>query len=131
LNPAVQESVRSLLSGYSNIELLDPLSYSEFVAQMANSYIILTDSGGIQEEAPYIGKPVLIMRDTTERNELVEAGTAFLVGTDTKEIVTKAIALLDDEKLYKTMSLKSAPYGDGFTSKKIVEIMNSIGSSRE
>ena len=120
LNPNVQKPVYQMLGGISNIMLIDPLSYPAFVWLMSRSYLILTDSGGVQEEAPSLGKPVLVMRETTERPEAVEAGTVVLVGTDTARIVTEAEKLLRDPDLYQTMGRRHNPYGDGKASARIV-----------
>jgi UDP-N-acetylglucosamine 2-epimerase (non-hydrolysing) len=103
LNPNVKEPVVHILTGVSNIHLIAPLDYLPFVYLMSQSYLILTDSGGVQEEAPSLGKPVLVMRDTTERPEAVAAGTVKLVGTDLQKIVKEANQLLDDTKAYKEM----------------------------
>jgi len=119
LNPNVQEPVRRLLGGVDNIHLMAPLDYLPFVALMDRAYLLLTDSGGIQEEAPALGKPVLVMRDTTERPEAVAAGTARLVGTDTTTIVAAATRLLDDEPAYRAMSGAHNPYGDGQAAARI------------
>lgn len=120
LNPNVQEPVKRLLSNKSNIFLINPLDYLPFVYLMSRSYIILTDSGGIQEEAPTLGKPVLVMRDTTERPEAVEAGTVRLVGTNSNKISEALIELLENEQLYQKMSKAHNPYGDGTASQKIL-----------
>lgn len=120
-NPNVREPVSARLSNRPNITLLDPLEYLAFVYLMARAEIILTDSGGIQEEAPALGKPVLVTRETTERPEGVAAGTAKLVGTDPARIVAAAEQLLDDPKAYDTMSRAHNPYGDGHASKRIVD----------
>ena len=120
LNPNVQEPVKKILSGIPNIHLIDPLQYELFVYIMDKSYLIITDSGGVQEEAPSLGKPVLVMRNTTERPEAVEAGTVKLVGTDPQKIVAEAQKLLDDTKAYDAMSKAHNPYGDGKASKRIV-----------
>jgi UDP-N-acetylglucosamine 2-epimerase (non-hydrolysing) len=120
LNPNVQKPVYELLKDNDNIKLIPPLAYPAFVWLMSKSYLILTDSGGVQEEAPSLGKPVLVMRDTTERPEAVEAGTVLLVGTNYDKIVTKANLLLDDIDEYKRMSLKHNPYGNGKASSNII-----------
>jgi len=125
LNPKVQEPVNRLLSDLSNVYLVEPLDYLPFVYLMDRSFIVLTDSGGIQEEAPSLGKPVLVMRDTTERPEAVEAGTVLLVGTDKEKIVSEVKRLLDDEEAYKKMSFAHNPYGDGQASKRIVDAIAS------
>lgn len=121
LNPKVQEPVYKILGDLPNIELIAPLSYPSFVWLMNQSYLIITDSGGVQEEAPSLGKPVLVMRDTTERPEAVEAGTVILVGTDKNLIVSKASKLLEDEDAYEKMTKLHNPYGDGNACKRIVE----------
>lgn len=121
LNPQVREPVNRLLSGIGNIHLIDPLDYLPFVYLMNTADIILTDSGGIQEEAPSLGKPVLVMRDTTERPEAVEAGTVKLVGADEKRIINNVNRLLDNRKAYETMSFAHNPYGDGKASQRILE----------
>lgn len=120
LNPNVREPVNRLLSGIANVHLIEPLDYLPFVHLMSRSYIILTDSGGIQEEAPSLGKPVLVMRDTTERPEAVGAGTVRLVGTQAEEIVGALCQLLDDEQAYQAMSYAHNPYGDGAASQRII-----------
>jgi UDP-N-acetylglucosamine 2-epimerase (non-hydrolysing) len=120
LNPNVQEPVNRLLSSIANVHLIEPLDYLPFVYLMARSTLILTDSGGVQEEAPALGKPVLVMRDTTERPEAVEAGTVRLVGTDVDQIVSAAVRLLDDAEEYRRMSFAHNPYGDGHACERIV-----------
>jgi UDP-N-acetylglucosamine 2-epimerase (non-hydrolysing) len=119
LNPAVQEPVNRLLTGIDNIRLIEPQQYLEFVYLMDRSNIILTDSGGIQEEAPSLGKPVLVMRDTTERPEAVAAGTVKLVGTTVDIICSELDSLLTDEAAYKAMSFAHNPYGDGNACERI------------
>jgi UDP-N-acetylglucosamine 2-epimerase (non-hydrolysing) len=121
MNPNVEGVVRKLLSKVSNIFLIKPLRYEQFVYLMHKSYIIITDSGGVQEEAPSMGKPVLVMRDTTERPEALKAGTVKLVGTNTKKIVDETNALINDAELYESMSNAYNPYGDGEACKKIVD----------
>lgn len=121
LNPAVCEPVNRLLSNISNIKLIEPQQYLEFIYLMDRATIILTDSGGIQEEAPSLGKPVLVMRDTTERPEAVDAGTVKLVGTDTNKICVEIDKLLNDSEAYKQMSFAHNPYGDGQACKRIAE----------
>lgn len=127
LNPNVQGPVRSLLSDVANIHLMDPLDYEPFVFLMSKSYIILTDSGGIQEEAPSLGKPVLVMREVTERPEAVDAGTSKLVGTDVDKIVSETERLLADDKYYATISRTHNPYGDGKASETIIKVLDSVG----
>lgn len=120
LNPNVREPVNRLLSGIGNIHLIQPLDYLPFVHLMSRSHIILTDSGGIQEEAPSLGKPVLVMRDTTERPEAVSAGTVKLVGTDSATIVREINNLLLDHNAYQAMSYAHNPYGDGQACQRIL-----------
>lgn len=120
LNPNVQKPVYELLSGLSNVYLISPLDYLPFIYAMQHSTLLLTDSGGVQEEAPSLGKPVLVMRDTTERPEAVEAGTVKLVGTDAKAIVSNVTALLQDKEMYKRMSETHNPYGDGQACERII-----------
>ena len=121
LNPNVREPVNRLLQGIENVHLIEPLDYLPFVYLMNRAHLILTDSGGIQEEAPSLGKPVLVMRDTTERPEAVEAGTVKLVGTDTDMIVKHLNTLLSDEAAYAAMSRAHNPYGDGRACSRIQE----------
>ena len=123
LNPNVQEPVNRLLKGVPNITLIEPQDYLPFVYLMNQAHIILTDSGGIQEEAPSLGKPVLVMRDTTERPEAVSAGTVKLVGTDVDKITASLNQLLTDEKAYKEMSFAHNPYGDGKACERIIEVL--------
>lgn len=120
LNPSVQEPVNRLLAGIPNIHLIPPQEYLPFVYLMDRAHIVLTDSGGVQEEAPSLGKPVLVMRDTTERPEAVDAGTVKLVGTDSDAIVTEIDRLLTDDTEYSRMSFAHNPYGDGAASSRIV-----------
>lgn len=121
LNPNVREPVNRLLTGIANIYLIEPLDYLPFVYMMSRAHIILTDSGGIQEEAPSLGKPVLVMRDTTERPEAVAAGTVKLVGTETANIVRELNRLLADTDAYREMSYSHNPYGDGKACELIIE----------
>jgi UDP-N-acetylglucosamine 2-epimerase (non-hydrolysing) len=123
LNPNVQEPVKRLLNGVANIHLIAPLSYEPFVYLMQKAYLVLTDSGGVQEEAPGLGKPVLVMRDTTERPEALEAGTVRLVGTESSVIRDAVQELLDNEALYRSMSHAHNPYGDGQACRRIVEFL--------
>lgn len=125
-NPNVLEVMRPALSGAPNIALIDPLDYLDFVAMMAACDIVLTDSGGIQEEAPSLGKPVLVMRDTTERPEGVAAGTARLVGADAGRIIAETARLLDDRLAYEAMARAHNPYGDGNASTRIAELVANI-----
>ena len=126
LNPKVQEPVKKILSDVENIILIDPLAYQDFIWLMNRSKIIITDSGGVQEEAPSLGKPVLVMRDTTERPEAVEAGTVLLVGTNEELIVSKALTLLNNNEDFEKMSKLHNPYGDGLASKRIVKFIKKI-----
>jgi UDP-N-acetylglucosamine 2-epimerase (non-hydrolysing) len=123
-NPRVREPVSRYLADLPNVRLSEPLGYAEFVATMRAAYIILTDSGGVQEEAPSLGKPVLVMRDTTERPEAVEAGAAILVGTDAGRIVFECERLLTDDTHYAEMASVQNPFGDGHASERIVEALN-------
>lgn len=123
LNPNVQQPVNELLSGIDNIKLIEPQDYLPFVYLMDKSYLILTDSGGIQEEAPSLGKPVLVMRDTTERPEAVDAGTVKIVGTDSEVIKNSIIELLANTKLYDEMKKAHNPYGDGTACDQIVSFL--------
>lgn len=120
LNPNVQKPVYELLSGVDNVYLISPLDYLPFIYAMQHSTLLLTDSGGVQEEAPSLGKPILVMRDTTERPEAVEAGTVKLVGTDAEAIVSNVTALLQDKEMYKRMSETHNPYGDGQACERIM-----------
>lgn len=124
LNPNVRKPVYEILEGLKNVHLIEPLDYEPFVYLLNHSHIVLTDSGGIQEEAPSLGKPVLVMRDTTERPEAVEAGTVKLVGANQKRIVAGLMRLLDDNSHYTQMSLAHNPYGDGRSCERIINILN-------
>jgi UDP-N-acetylglucosamine 2-epimerase (non-hydrolysing) len=126
LNPNIKEVANKRLSHLQNIHLIAPLSYPELIWLMNRSYIVLTDSGGIQEEAPSLGKPVLVLRSVTERMEGVEAGTAKLVGTDQKTIVSETLELLNNKESYDRMSKAINPYGDGHSSKRIIEILKTV-----
>jgi len=128
LNPNVQTPVKELLSDISNVYLINPLQYESFIYLMNLSYFIITDSGGVQEEAPSIGKPVLVMRNTTERPEAIEAGTVKLVGTNPTKIIEEAQLLLDNSNEYKIMSQAHNPYGDGKASARIVDFLKSYNS---
>ena len=123
LNPNVQAPVHEILDGVPNIRLLAPLDYLSFVACMQRSYILLTDSGGIQEEGPALGKPVLVMRELSERPEAIAAGTACLTGTNPEAIVAAVISLLDDPACYKRMTGRPNPYGDGHAAERIVQFL--------
>jgi len=120
LNPNVQDPVNKTLAGHNNIQLIEPLDYLPFVHLMSKAHIILTDSGGIQEEAPSLGKPVLVMRDTTERPEALDEGTVRLVGTDRAKIVSEVNRLLHSEKKYQAMARAHNPYGDGKAAERII-----------
>lgn len=123
LNPNVREPVGRILVGHPRIHLIEPLSYEKFVHLMAAATLLLTDSGGVQEEAPYLGKPALVMRDNTERPEAVEAGTAKLVGTDEARIVTETELLLRDDRAYQAMAHAGSPFGDGHAARRIADIL--------
>jgi len=123
LNPNVREPVNRLLASLNNVFLIEPLDYLPFVYLMNKSYVLLTDSGGIQEEAPSLGKPVLVMRDTTERPEAIDAGTVKLVGTSVETIVTELTVLLSNEDAYKAMSFAHNPYGDGKACIRICDVL--------
>lgn len=126
LNPMVQKPVHEILSGIDNVMLIDPLAYPAFVWLMNQSFIIITDSGGVQEEAPSLGKPVLVMRDTTERPEAVDAGTVILVGTDKAKIIIEVSKLLTDNMRYNSMSELHNPYGDGKACERIVKFIGNL-----
>ena len=123
LNPNVREPVGRILAGHPRLHLIEPLSYEKFVHLMAKADILLTDSGGVQEEAPYLGKPALVMRDNTERPEAVDAGTAKLVGTDASRIVAETERLLRDDHAYQSMARAGSPFGDGQAARRIVDIL--------
>lgn len=123
MNPAVRETAQAILGDDERIRIIEPLDVLDFHNFLARSYLILTDSGGIQEEAPSLGKPVLVMRDTTERPEGIAAGTLKLVGTDEGTIYENFKMLLEDQEAYRKMSTASNPYGDGFASKRIADIL--------
>jgi UDP-N-acetylglucosamine 2-epimerase (non-hydrolysing) len=126
LNPNVQKPVYEILSNIKNIYLIEPLQYEQFIYLMYKSYFIITDSGGVQEEAPSLSKPVLVMRDTTERPEALEAGTVKLVGTNVKLIVKEAQELINSQQSYDKMSKAHNPYGDGKACKKIIKFIKGI-----
>lgn len=126
LNPNVQQPVKSLLAELPNVHLIEPLNYEPFVYLLKHSHIVLTDSGGIQEEAPSLGKPVLVMRDVTERPEAVDAGTVILVGANRERIVAKVSELLENEAIYKRMSRAHNPYGDGNACERIINVLRGI-----
>jgi UDP-N-acetylglucosamine 2-epimerase (non-hydrolysing) len=122
-NPQVRSAMEPLLAALSNVALIDPLDYPHFVRLLAEADLVLTDSGGVQEEAPSLGKPVLVMRETTERPEGITAGTAKLVGTDKDRIVTEIFSLLDDSEAYSAMARAHNPFGDGLAAQRIAEIV--------
>ena len=126
LNPNVSKIVYKLLKGIKNIHLIKPLEYEPFIYLLKHSYLVLTDSGGIQEEAPSLGKPVLVMRETTERPEAVEAGTVEIVGSNKKNIIKGVSRLLNNKKHYQKMSCAHNPYGDGLACKRIVDVLLTI-----
>lgn len=125
-NPKVQETVKRILTDVTNVLLIDPLAYQDFIWMMNRARIIITDSGGVQEEAPSLGKPVLVMRDTTERPEAVDAGTVILVGTNKESIVSKSLDLLNNAAKFKQMSLLHNPYGDGKACERIVDFIRHL-----
>ena len=125
-NPNVRGPVRDILSGVANIHLIEPLDYEPFVYLLKHCHMVLTDSGGIQEEAPSLGKPVLVMRETTERPEAVDAGTVKLVGARKANIIAGVAALIEDESLYRRMSRAHNPYGDGAACRRIVDVLRTI-----
>jgi len=129
LNPNVQKAVQGALSGVQHVHLIEPLDYVPFVYLMQRSYLILTDSGGVQEEAPALGKPVLVMRDVTERPEAVKAGVVRLVGTNEDKIVRQVEELLDDRSAYRKMSARVSPYGDGRAARRVVAAIRRPRSS--
>jgi UDP-N-acetylglucosamine 2-epimerase (non-hydrolysing) len=131
LNPNVQEPVRRILNNTERIHLIPPLDYDPFVYLMSKSYLILTDSGGIQEEAPSLGKPVLVMRETTERPEAVNGGTARLVGTDQNKIISETNLLLSNRETYLAMSMAGNPYGDGKAARRITTAICQNQQSRQ
>jgi UDP-N-acetylglucosamine 2-epimerase (non-hydrolysing) len=132
LNPRVQETARSILGGHERIHLIDPLDVLDFHNFAARAYLILTDSGGIQEEAPSLGVPVLVLRDTTERPEGVEAGTLKLAGTEEETVYRLSHQLLTDKGMHQAMAQASNPYGDGQASRRIVQaILHYFGRSPE
>jgi UDP-N-acetylglucosamine 2-epimerase (non-hydrolysing) len=130
LNPKVQEPVKRILKDADNVILIDPLAYPDFIWMMNRAKIIITDSGGVQEEAPSLGKPVLVMRETTERPEAVDAGTVILVGTDKEKIVKEALDLLNNEERFDAMSTLHNPYGDGNASERIVDYIAELEAKK-
>lgn len=131
LNPNVQNPVNQILSDTPNVHLVKPLGYESFIYLMSQSQIIVTDSGGVQEEAPSLGKPVLVMRETTERPEAVEAGTVKMVGTDPEKIISQAQKLIEDKEVYSQMAQAHNPYGDGKACQRIVEFVIERLSTKE
>jgi UDP-N-acetylglucosamine 2-epimerase (non-hydrolysing) len=129
LNPNVQKPVYNILSEHENIKLIEPLSYESFIWLMDKAHIIITDSGGVQEEAPSLGKPVLVMRETTERPEAVEAGTVILVGTDPDKIFNETIELIENKSKYHSMSHLHNPYGDGKAAQRVVDFLSKNGGN--
>jgi UDP-N-acetylglucosamine 2-epimerase (non-hydrolysing) len=123
LNPTVREPLQALLANHPRIFLVEPLSYGQLVAAMQQSFLVMTDSGGLQEEAPSLGKPVLVLRDTTERPEAITAGTAKLVGTETTKIVLLANQILSDRNLYDQMAQRTNPFGDGKSAERIRDLI--------
>ncbi len=126
LNPNVQQPVNEILAGLPNVHLIAPLDYEPFVYLLKHSHIVLTDSGGLQEEAPSLGKPVLVMREVTERPEAVQAGTVRLVGADRERIVASVVELLENEAIYKAMARAHNPYGDGKACERIISVLREI-----
>jgi len=123
MNPNVRGPVNAILGGLDNVRLIEPLDYLSFLYMMRRSYLIMTDSGGVQEEAPSLGKPVIVMRDTTERPEAVDAGTVILAGTETEAMASAAERLLDDRAFYDKMARAVNPYGDGLAAQRIAELV--------
>jgi UDP-N-acetylglucosamine 2-epimerase (non-hydrolysing) len=130
LSPRVREIILPRFSAHPRVQLTEPMGYSEFVLAMSRAHLILTDSGGVQEEAPSLGKPVLVLRDTTERPEAMQAGTAILVGADARRIVTECARLLDDQAHYDRMARTANPYGDGNAATKILDTLRDEWSRR-
>ena len=125
-NPNVKKIAEKYFTNLPNVKLIAPLDYPEFVTLMNNSYLIITDSGGIQEEAPSLGKPVIIMREKTERQEGVDSGTVFLQGSSKDMIVSKTLELLNDKNLYQKVSNTSNPYGDGNTALRVTKHLQEV-----
>ncbi|MCX6811255.1 MAG: UDP-N-acetylglucosamine 2-epimerase (non-hydrolyzing) [Candidatus Berkelbacteria bacterium] len=130
-NPKVRETLKKYLDNNPNVHLIEPLDYPDFVLMMKKSYFILTDSGGVQEEAPSLGKPVLVLRETTERKEGIKAGTAIMVGTNQNKIFDTATKLIKNPRTYKKISLVKNPYGDGKSSQRIIEIIKYYFSNKK
>jgi UDP-N-acetylglucosamine 2-epimerase (non-hydrolysing) len=129
-NPNVTDPVQRYLAGHRNIRLIEPLSYVPFVDLMRRAYLLITDSGGIQEEGPSLGKPILVLREKTERPEAVQAGTVRLVGTDEQTIVSQAVELIENRESYDAMARVHNPYGDGHASERITDLIHSFLSTR-
>lgn len=130
LNPQVQTPVHALLSKKTNVHLIPPLNYAPFIHAMNHAQLILTDSGGVQEEAPSLGKPVLVLRENTERPEAVAAGTVLLVGTDTERIIKETERLLDDQEACRKMTVIANPYGDGKAAERIAALLRRLGAEK-
>ncbi|MDJ1467042.1 UDP-N-acetylglucosamine 2-epimerase (non-hydrolyzing) [Cytophagaceae bacterium DM2B3-1] len=130
LNPNVQKPVYEIIGNFPNIHLVESLSYEDFIFVMKNAFLILTDSGGVQEEAPGLGKPVLVMRDTTERPEAVDAGTVKLVGANATRIIAGVSELLEDETIYTRMAQSTNPYGDGKATERIITFLEQLASKK-
>jgi UDP-N-acetylglucosamine 2-epimerase (non-hydrolysing) len=131
LNPKVRQAVEPILAGVSDVHLIEPVSYLPFVWLMTRAHLIVTDSGGIQEEAPSLGKPVLVTRDTTERPEAVDAGTVLLTGTSPEALIGHATRLLDDTSAYQSMAKAHNPYGDGFATRRILDALAAHSSQKD
>jgi UDP-N-acetylglucosamine 2-epimerase (non-hydrolysing) len=131
LNPNVQKPVNQILGMIENAHLIEPLDYEPFVYLLKHSYLVLTDSGGIQEEAPSLGKPVLVMRDVTERPEAVQAGTVRLVGANCQRIESTVSELLDDDSVYRSMARAHNPYGDGMACQRIISVLREIDTGKQ
>jgi UDP-N-acetylglucosamine 2-epimerase (non-hydrolysing) len=129
-NPNVRKAAKEFLAGEERIHLIEPMDYRPFVQLMNRCFFILSDSGGVQEEAPTLGKPVLVLRRTTERPEAIDAGTAKLVGTEYDAVFNEARRLLEDPEAYRDMSTKANPYGDGKSAKRIVDILVGHGAEK-
>jgi UDP-N-acetylglucosamine 2-epimerase (non-hydrolysing) len=129
-NPSVQQTVDAYLRGHARITLVPPMAYPEFVDAMRNATLVLTDSGGVQEEAPALGKPVLVLREETERPEAIAAGVAKLVGCDHDRIVSSVMALLDDPVAWRAMAKGASPYGDGRAAARIVDVLDAFRTSQ-
>ena len=130
LNPNVRKPVNQILSQVSNLHLLEPLEYSQFVHLLNHSTLVLTDSGGVQEAAPSLGKPVLVMRNTTERPEAIKVGTVKLVGTNKRTIIDETMNILNNPNVYKKMAYSHNPYGDGTACKKILKTLLTFAKSQ-